>query len=511
MRVHRAARRSRPALHARADRARRHCRARRGHVEARRALRNRNRADRHVGHAHRARPRGRLRSGGEPARGNQDLSRQPRRDAGQPSRAALGAGEGLCAPDVRRARSRGNRRRARVFRHRVRARDRADGNAGCWHARDVLRRAVRVLRRLGRTRDGPSRRARRGAACARVSARTVPQRPARTGGGRLSRGTRRAVPDGASADRHRQDARHRVPAAEGMRRGRARPRVFPDRENTRPRARARSGNDARRQHVRAAAARAGTRRARQGVRASGQRVSRRIVPPRERLLRPAAGRARCGDRGRTARSRYGAHRGARARRLSVLPGTGTRALVGHGDRRLQLLLRRQRDAAHARAAEPVARRRARRRSAQPARSRPQDVQRVARSVRVRGRAGSRARRVAQGVRPARPRVGHAQSCAGRALCGLSRRAGPDRVGRAEPRRGDRRTPDRRAARERRRAAALSLRSNPVRRAGRSVRQRVDLRRDAARRTDAAPARARRRRGGRRAAGAASSRRCACAT
>ncbi len=183
--------------------------------------------------------RRRLRSGAEPPRGDQDLSRRPEPHAGQPSRAALGAGARLRASALQDARPREPDRGAGLFRCRFASRVGVDREAQRRLAARLVRVAVRALRRVRGQRGRASRSARRGAARAAVPAWQLSQRPARAGGRRLSRRARRPRLAGSGADRDRQDRRHAVPDAARLRRRLSRPRAVPDRQDAGARAGAR--------------------------------------------------------------------------------------------------------------------------------------------------------------------------------------------------------------------------------------------------------------------------------
>ena len=208
--------------------------------------------------------------------------------------------------------------------------------------------------------------------------------------------------------------------------------VLPDREDARPRARARSGDDARRRH--AALLRVLELVARDKACEHPDSACHGESCPLakgfyDRLPARAMRRSRpgCSTATRCARPRSRTTSARTTCRRS-------RALVRHGDRRLQLLLRRQRDAARSRS---------RTSGASACSSTKRTTCSIARgrctahrsTVRVRGGPRGCARGTAQGVRPARPRLA-GQPRADRALCRVSGDSA-DRVGRAEPRCGNR--------------------------------------------------------------------------
>ena len=406
MRLHRQDGRPGRALHARADRARgagRPCGRRR---PARRGLPAR---DQPVGAARRAagaRPRRRLRPRSRPAGGDQDPPRRRRAGppAGQPPRAALGAGDDLRLAAVRARRAGADRAGAGLLRHRQPLRDGVHPHARRRDAAPALRPMLRGLSRLGAQRAESPQRARRRAGGAALSARRLPRRPAPAGRGGLPGRARRPHADGAGAHRHRQDHRHCLPAAARPARPADRPGVLPDRQDLRPRAGARRGGGIAPGRAGAAAARAGAGRPREGLRASGQGLPRRVLPAGAGLLRPAARGPRGGAGGAGLGPRRGARAGAGAPRLPLLPWPGAGALGRSGHRRLQPLSRSERDAARADPAARLAGGAAARRGAQPGGPRPADAHRRAGPDPRARPAPHRAEGAAQAARQARARL-----------------------------------------------------------------------------------------------------------
>ncbi|XQU71643.1 hypothetical protein OJJOAM_004432 [Cupriavidus sp. H18C1] len=277
VRIHCARRRSGPAVHAFADRAGGRGRPCHRDRPPSRRLSDRNRAERRLRAAARARPCRRLRSGAAAARGNQDRARRCGRGAGPSSASALGAGQGLRLADVP-ARGVGRYRdRGGVFRYRQRRRARRGAALYRGGAARLLRGAMPRLYRLGRAGAGASRRARSVAGLACLSACRIPGRPARTRRIGLSREPLRPLPARAGAHRHRQDGRHDLPRAEGDAEAEDRQAVRIvgplDRPGTGAGSRARAGRAAGSD----APARAGDGGPRQGLRISGAGLSRRSL------------------------------------------------------------------------------------------------------------------------------------------------------------------------------------------------------------------------------------------
>ncbi len=114
---------------------------------------------------------------------------------------------------------------------------------------------------------------------------------AKAGRRRLPRGEEWAMPDGAGPHGHRQDHRHNLPRAEGDAHGTRRQAVLPRGEDVRSRPRARFACPSARARTRYTVARARAGGAGQGLRVPAERLLRRFVPARERVLRSAPRRA----------------------------------------------------------------------------------------------------------------------------------------------------------------------------------------------------------------------------